>query len=251
MEMDLKAGERIDQLMTVDLEIIQSSEVFSFSLDALLLNEFTYIPTRANVKIVDLCSGNGVIPLLLSQRTKGKIIGIELQERLADMAKRSVELNHLGGQIDILQADIAQALDYVDPDSVDVITVNPPYYAVDETGRQNPNPHLAIARHEIHTNLDQVLSISSKLLKMNGRFFMVHRPERLVEIMDRMRAHRLALKQIQFVYPKKDRQANILLVEGIKDGKETGLKVLPPLYIHGEDGQYLPEIRKIIYGRED
>ena len=249
MSVKLHGDERIDQLMRYNLEIIQSKSVFSFSIDALLLDHFSYTPSHSRARIVDLCSGNGVLPLTLSQKSQSKIIGLELQPRLVDMARRSVELNGLSEQIEIIEADLADAFDYIPKDSVDVITCNPPYFEWSETSRKNPNEHLAVARHEIHTTLEEVIRITSGLLKMNGRAFFVYRPHRLIEMIDLFRACHLMPKKIQFVYPKKDSESNMILVEVIKHGKKSGLKILPPLYLHDENGEYLPEIKGIIYGK--
>lgn len=250
MEQLLKEDERIDQLMRYELEIIQSPSVFSFSLDAILLGEFAAVPKHNRAQIVDLCSGNGVVALLLSQKTKSSITAIELQERLADMAQRSIQLNHLEEQITMIQGNLADAYQWIKKDSVDVITCNPPYFPVSEKSMKNPNQHLAIARHELYTNLEEIMQASSGLLKMNGKAYFVHRPDRLLEILDAMRRNRLAPKKIQLVYPKKEREANTLLIEGIKDGKETGLKILPPMFVYNENNEYLPEVRRMIYGRE-
>lgn len=249
MTVKLYGDERIDQLMRYNMEIIQSKSVFSFSIDALLLDHFSYTPSHSRAKIVDLCSGNGVLPLTLSQKSKSKIIGLELQPRLVDMARRSVEMNGLSEQIEIVQADLADAFDYIPKDSVDVITCNPPYFEWSETSRKNPNEHLAVARHEIHTTLEEVIRITSGLLKMNGRAFFVYRPNRLIEMIDLFRACHLMPKKLQFVYPKKDSESNMILVEVIKHGKKSGLKILPPLYLHDEKGDYLPEIKEIFYGK--
>lgn len=249
MTVKLYGDERIDQLMRYNMEIIQSKSVFSFSIDALLLDHFSYTPSHSRAKIVDLCSGNGVLPLTLSQKSKSKIIGLELQPRLVDMARRSVELNGLSEQIEIVQADLTDAFDYIPKDFVDVITCNPPYFEWSETSRKNPNEHLAVARHEIHTTLEEVIRITSGLLKMNGRAFFVYRPNRLIEMIDLFRACHLMPKKLQFVYPKKDSESNMILVEVIKHGKKSGLKILPPLYLHDENGDYLPEIKEIIYGK--
>lgn len=246
----LKEDERIDQLMRYGLDIIQSPSVFSFSLDAILLGEFAAVPRHNRAKIVDLCSGNGVVPLILSQKTESPITGIELQERLADMAERSVRMNQLDGQIHMIQGDLANTYQWIPKDTVDVVTCNPPYFPATEKSFKNPNQHLAIARHELHTNLEEVMQITSGLLKMNGKAYFVHRPDRLLEILDAMRRNRLAPKKIQLVYPKRDREANVLLIEGIKDGKETGFKVLPPLFVYDEENNYLPEVRRLIYGEE-
>ncbi|MDO5457505.1 MAG: tRNA1(Val) (adenine(37)-N6)-methyltransferase [Atopococcus tabaci] len=248
MTVKLHGDERIDQLMRYNLQIIQSKSVFSFSIDALLLDYFSNIPSHGRATIVDLCSGNGILPLALSQRSKSSIIGMELQPRLVDMAKRSLELNDLSRQVEIIEADLADAFNYIPKDSVDVITCNPPYFEWSETSQKNPNEHLAIARHEIHTTLEEVIRIASGLLKMNGRAFFVYRPSRLIEMLDLFRSYQLMPKKLQFIYPKKNCESNMILVEVIKHGKKSGLKILPPLYIHDENGEYLPEIKEIIYG---
>lgn len=242
----LQEGERIDQLYAEGIKIIQSSEVFSFSIDAVLLANFPKIPKRG--RIVDLCSGNGAVGLFISHKTQGEIIEIELQERLADMARRSVALNQLEEQITVHQLDLKDSFTVVQPDSVDLLLCNPPYFKALPTNAKNPNPHLAIARHEIHTTLEEVIQVSSKLLKMNGRLALVHRPDRFLEIIDLMRKHRIAPKRIRFVYPKEGKDANVLLVEGIKDGKIDGLKFLPPLTTYGPDGEYTEEIKRMLYG---
>ncbi|SFC35373.1 tRNA1(Val) A37 N6-methylase TrmN6 [Alkalibacterium subtropicum] len=250
MEIQLKGDERIDQLMQYDLEIIQSPSVFSFSLDAVLLGDFAKVPKHDRARVVDLCSGNGAVALMLSQKTKSKVMAMELQERLADMAERSIKLNHLTDQVAMIHSDVNHATEHIKKDSVDVLTCNPPYFTVTEKSRKNPNAHLAIARHELHLTLKELMTVSSGLLKTKGKAYFVHRPERFLEIMDEMRAADLAPKRIRFVYPKPDREANMLLIEGIKQGKETGLKILPPLFVFDENGDYYPEVRRMIYGNE-
>lgn len=246
MSVVLYENERIDQLYSEGVQIIQSQEVFSFSLDAVLLAHFTHVPKFG--KIVDLCAGNGAIGLFLSQKTQAKITGIEIQERLADMARRSVALNQLTDQMDILTLPLQQGKQVIPADSVDLVTCNPPYFKELPTSTKNPNPHLAIARHEIETTLEEVIKEASRQLKMMGKFSMVHRPDRLLEIIDLMNRYNIAPKRIQFVYPKQHKEANILLIEGIRHGKKEGLKILPPLYVYGEDNQYLPEVKQILYG---
>lgn len=243
----LKENERIDRLMQYDLDIIQSSEVFSFSLDAVLLGDFAKIRNRDDLKIVDLCSGNGAVALMLSQKTKSPIYGVEIQAELVDMAQRSVELNHLKEQVTIVHRDVNE-IGTEHYDTVDVVTCNPPYFPLEENGHINPNEHLAIARHEIHLTLDDLLFKISKLLKMNGKVYLVHRPDRFLELMDGMRKYNIMPKKVQFIYPNETQNANMVLVEGIKYGKVGGFQMLPPLYVHEKDGSYRPEIRKILYG---
>jgi tRNA1(Val) A37 N6-methylase TrmN6 len=164
------------------------------------------------------------------------------------MAQRSIQLNQLEEQMTVYTMDLTNALTKIKGDSVDLLVCNPPYFKNSETGIKNPNPHLAIARHEIHTSLDEVIHVSSKLLKTNGRLAMVHRPDRFLDIIDSMRRHRIVPKRIQFVYPKVGKEANILLIEGIKDGKQDGFKVAPPLITYDQAGNYNPETRKMLYG---
>lgn len=244
--MCLKEDERIDQLYAEDVKIIQSSDVFSFSLDAVLLANFPNIPKKGIV--VDLCAGNGAVGLFVAKKTKSKIYQIEIQERLADMAQRSVQLNHLEDQIDVLPINLKDSLNKISSDSCDLVLCNPPYFKNLPTNHKNPNPYYATARHEIHTNLDEVLFISSKLLKMNGHFAMVHRPDRFLEVIGLMKKNRLAPKRVQFVYPKAGKDANILLIEGIKDGKTDGFKVLPPMFTYDAAGNYSLETRRLLYG---
>ncbi|WP_035619061.1 tRNA1(Val) (adenine(37)-N6)-methyltransferase [Lacticigenium naphthae] len=244
----LREDERIDRLMSVNLDIIQSHTVFSFSIDAILLANFAQIPSHDRASIVDLCSGNGAVALMLSGKTKSSIKGIEIQERLADMATRSIQLNNLADQIDMIEADIAETTQWIKKDSVDILTCNPPYFPIHSLSKKNPNPYLAIARHEIHADLDLVMKVSSDLLKTNGKAYIVHRPDRMLEILDTMKKYRLIPKKIQFVYPKKGKEANILLIEAIKDGSMAGFKSLPPIIIYDENDEYVPEVRKMIYG---
>lgn len=242
-------GERVDHLYSADLSIIQSSEVFSFSLDALLLAHFAQIPSRARLSIIDLCAGNGAVTLLVASQTKSKVVGIELQERLVDMAKRSVQLNGLTDQIDIIQYDVRHLDQLFCSDSVDIITCNPPYFDLGAENKISSNTHKAIARHEQYLQMNEFIPQIGKVLKVGGRAYLVHRPERFLELIDLMREYRLTPKKLQFVYPKRDRAAKMLLIEGIKDGKMTGLKLLPPVFVHGDDGKYLPEVSRLIYGK--
>jgi tRNA1(Val) A37 N6-methylase TrmN6 len=245
---DLLDGERIDQLYKNDVQIIQHSQVFSYSVDSVLLANFPNIPKSEKSLIVDLCAGNGAVGLFASKFTKGKIVQIELQERLADMANRSIELNGLSQQMTMHNLDLKEAKQVLKHDSVDLLMVNPPYFKTIETSKKNPNPYLAIARHEITANLEDVVKISAFLLKTNGRLAMVHRPERLLDILETFKQYNIAPKKIRFVYPKMNKEANTVLIEGIKQGSLDGLKILPPLYVHKEDGSYSEELEEIYYG---
>ena len=223
-----------------NLKIMQDPEMFSFSLDSVLLPNFITINKNIN-KILDIGTGNGPIPLILSTKTKAHITGIEIQKEVSQMAKESVRLNKLEKQITIINEDIKK--DIFENETFDVITCNPPYFEVKDESKFNKNDYKTIARHEINLNLDDLFKIAKKTLKNNGIIGLVHRPERLLDIIITMRKYNIEPKKIRFVYPKKDKEANILLIEGKKNGNK-GLKILPPLYSHNEDGTYTEQIKK-------
>jgi tRNA1(Val) A37 N6-methylase TrmN6 len=243
----LHHSERLDDLLTNDLKIIQSDEVFSFSLDAVLLARFCSVPARGT--IMDLCTGNGVIPLLLTTRTKASITGIEIQERLADMARRNVQLNGLDGQVEIVHGDIKEAVRIFGNGSFDAVTVNPPYLPI-LNGEQNVNEYFAAARHELYCTLEDVVRVSSKLVKSGGKVAMVHRPSRLVEIFCIMRQFRLEPKRIRFVHPRINEEANMVLIEALRDGKPE-VRTLPPLIVYNESNEYCRELLDIYYGKQN
>ncbi len=229
----LAIGERIDDLMTENgLRIIQSREVFSFSLDAVLLSRFAVIPKYG--RIVDLCSGNGVIPLLLSTRTLAQIDGIEIQPRLADMARRSVSMNQLSEQIHIIEQDLRLYPKQAGNGIYDAVTVNPPYMRL-TSGESNENEHYAIARHEIHCTIEDVAQACARLVRPGGKISMVHRPSRLLDIIDALRKWKLEPKRIQFVHPNANTEANMVLIEAVRDGKPD-IKLLPPIMVYNEKG---------------
>lgn len=245
----LKEDERLDHLLAEDLRIIQSPSVFSFSLDAVLLAHFAAIPRRTSGRIIDICSGNGVIPLMLSQRTGASITAVELQPRLADMAKRSVTYNELDEQISIVEGDVKGIHRIIGQSYFDALTCNPPYFKVHPSSEQNSKEPYAIARHEIALTLEEAIQSSTILLKQGGRASFVHRPERFIDLVTLMRQHRLEPKRVQFVYSKREKDATVVLVEGIKDG-QVGMRLLPPFYIYEEDNQtYTPQMRKMLYGK--
>lgn len=248
MEQWLKEDERLDYLLAEDLRIIQSPSVFSFSLDAVLLARFVNIPHYKG-SIIDLCAGNGAIPLFLSARTKAKIQAVELQERLVDMAERSILYNKLEEQISIIQGDVKTISSELGIEKHDVVTCNPPYFLAHEASDKNIKEHMAIARHEIYLKLDEMIYTTGKLLKQGGKAAFVHRPGRLLDIVTAMRANRIEPKRIQFVYPKQGKEANTLLIEGIKDGKPD-LKILPPLYVYDANGEYTKEVHEMLYGKQ-
>lgn len=243
---NLKEDERLDYLLAENLRIIQSPSVFAFSLDAVLLARFVYVPIQKG-NLIDLCSGNGVIPLFLSARTKGQITGVEIQERLYDMAVRSIEYNGLEQRLQMIHGDIKDMPKQLGHGKFDVVTCNPPYFTTASKEEMNPNEHLAIARHEILCTLEDTVKASSQLAKQGGKVAFVHRPGRLLDIITLMREYRLEPKRIQFVYPKKGKEANTLLIEAIKDGSPD-LKISPPLFVYNENNEYTPEIKEILYG---
>ncbi|WP_129730970.1 MULTISPECIES: tRNA1(Val) (adenine(37)-N6)-methyltransferase [Bacillaceae] len=246
--MELYGDERLDYLLAEDMKIIQSPSVFNFSLDAVLLADFVWLPIQKG-NILDLCTGNAVIPLLMSKRTKGKITGVEIQERIYNMGVRSVNYNHLENRIHLIHGDLKDMPKELGYHKYDVVTCNPPYFQTPKPSEQNLNEHLAIARHEILCTLEDVVRVSSQLVKQGGKVAFVHRPGRLLDIVTLMRQYKIEPKRIQFVYPKQGKEANTLLIEGIKDGNPD-LKILPPLIVYQENDEYTKELRKILYGEE-
>lgn len=241
----LHPSERIDDLLTHDLRIIQSDEVFSFSLDAVLLARFCSMPKRGQV--LDLCSGNGVIPLLLSTRGRAQITGVEIQPRLADMARRSVQLNGLEEQIQIVEQDLRTYQYDVRPGTYDLITVNPPYLP-QSIGMRNQNEHVAIARFEIMCALEEVVAASARMVRSGGKVAVVHRASRLAELLTCLSNHRLEPKRMRLVHPRAGAEANMVLVEAMRDAAPD-LKVLPPLFVY-EGNQHCQELLDVYYGRQ-
>lgn len=244
MEVSLKENERIDDLQRNGYRIIQNPEKFCFGMDAVLLSGFARVKEGENV--LDLGTGTGIIPLLLSAKTKAAhLTGLEIQEESADMARRSVSLNGLEEKIDIIQGDIKEAGAIFGAASFDVVTCNPPYM-IGQHGLQNPDAPKAIARHEVLCSLEDVISQTAKILKPGGNFFMVHRPFRLAEIITTLVKYRIEPKRMQLVYPFMDKEPNMVLIEGNRGGKPR-MTVEKPLIVYKEPGVYMPEIYDI-YG---
>ncbi|MBR2569564.1 MAG: tRNA1(Val) (adenine(37)-N6)-methyltransferase [Paenibacillus sp.] len=242
----LQPAERLDDLLTHELKIIQSEEVFSFSMDAVLLARFPKVPARG--RILDLCTGNGVIPLLLTTRTGADIDGVEIQPRLADMAKRSVAFNALTERVHIIEGDLKSFVPEGSRPYYDLITVNPPYMPL-TAGDIKENEHIAMARHELGCTLENVLHTCARLTRTGGRVAMVHRASRLVDIMSLMRHYRIEPKRIRFVHPKEGAEANMVLIEGIRDGKPD-VRLLPPLIVYNNNNEYCKELMDIYYGEQ-
>lgn len=223
-----------------DINIVQDEDMFKFSLDSILLPTFISINPTCK-RILDIGTGNAPIPLVLSTKTDAKIDCVEIQKEVYEMGKETIEINKKQNQITIYNNDINELYKEIEADTYDIITCNPPYFKVSDKNHINKNDYKSLARHEITLNLEQLLKISKKLLKNGGILGIVHRPERLVDILQEFRNNNIEPKKIQYVYPKKGKNANILLVEGTKNGK-PGIKILEPLYVYDEDGNYTEEI---------
>ena len=240
-------NERIDDLQLGGLCIIQNPDWFCFGVDAVLLADFAKKSIKKNSIVLDLCTGNGIVPLLLAEKSLAKhITGIEIQSPVAEMASRSVVMNNLSGKIDIINDDLNNAVERFGKNSFDNISCNPPYKEV-TGGLKNNTGIITVARHEIYCTLKDVIYVSSQLLKQYGKLAMIHRPERLIEIICYMKEFGLEPKRLRFVHPSANKTANMILIEGVKCGNPK-LFLEPPLYVYGEDGKYSAEIDEI-YGR--
>lgn len=236
--------EEINRLLNYkDLKIVQNTDWFKFSIDSVLLSNFVKI-TKNTTNIIDFCTGNAPIPLILSTKTRAKITGIEIQKDIYDLAKKSIEINNLQDRIEILNMDVKDIAQKYESDSFDLITCNPPYFKLKESSIINDNDIKSVARHEIYINLDDIFKVARKILKNNGTIAIVHRTDRLIDIIDCMKKNNIEPKRLQLVYPKFNKESNIVLIEGAKNGKSS-LKVLPPIYVHDKDGNYLEEIKKM------
>ena len=199
--------------------------------------------SKEDVKnIVDFGTNNAAIPLLLSKRTPKKIIGIEIQDEAVDLARRNVEMNDLNDQIEVVHGDIKDVIKELP--KAQLIVCNPPFFKVGENSNLNDNEYLTIARHEIKIDLEGIISAAAYLLDNKGRFAIVHRPDRMIDILNIMQKYDIEPKRIRFVYPKMNRDSHVLLVEGMYKGKK-GLKIEPPLYAHNDDGSYSNEVRRM------
>ncbi len=240
MVVECKEQERIDDLQRNGYQIIQNPQKFCFGMDAVLLSGFVRV--KPGAAVLDLGTGTGIIPLLIEAKTQAaKICAIEIQEESADMARRSVMLNHLEKKIDIVTGDLKEADRFFDAASFDVITCNPPYM-IGQHGLTNPDAPKAIARHEILCTLEDVVRTAAKLLKTGGNLCMVHRPFRLPEIMTVMVKYRLEPKRMRLVYPYADQEPNMVLIEGCRGGRPR-MTVEKPLIIFREPNVYTDEVR--------
>lgn len=244
MEIELKEQERLDELHRNGYRIIQNPSRFCFGMDAVLLSG--YAKVKEGETALDLGTGNGIIPILLEAKTKGKhFTGLEIQEESADMARRSVAFNGLDEKIKIITGDIKEAGEMFEAASFDVITSNPPYM-IGQHGLVNPDSPKAIARHELLCTLEDIIRASARLLCTGGRFYLVHRPFRLAEIMTMLVKYRLEPKRMRLVYPFVDKEPNMVLLEALRGGNSR-IRVEKPLIVYKEPGVYTDEIYDI-YG---
>lgn len=243
MEIRLNENERIDDLEYENLKIIQNKNWFCFGIDSILLSDFAK-DIKRNAKVVDLGTGTGIIGILLCKKTNlDKIYGIEIQTEVAEMAKRSILLNNLEDKFTIINDNIKNITNKFENNSIDVIVTNPPYKKKN-TGLLSENKEQLISRHEIECNLEDIVENSYKILKSNGELYLVHRAERIVDIMYTLRKYKLEPKKIRFVHSKVDKSPELVLVKAIKNAKEF-LKIEKPLYIYDSNNNYTREILKI------
>ena len=232
-----------DLLNYNNLKIVQNTDMFSFSIDSVLLPNFVTLNSNVN-KILDIGCGNAPVSMILSTKTQADIIGVEIQKDVFDMARESIKINNLENQITLFNSDIKELYKNMESDTFDTIVCNPPFFKVNEKSRKNDSVYKQIARHELSLNVFDVIKISRKLLKNNGNLAIVHRTERLIDIVTEMRKQNIEPKKIRFVYPKLGLESNTLLIEGRKNGN-PGLKILPPLYTHNSNDEYTEEVRKM------
>ena len=236
-----------DLLNYSNLKIVQDDNYFNFSLDSVLLPNFVKI-NKGTKKILDLGTGNAPIPMILSTMTSAKIYGIELQKEIYDLAVESLKINNLEDRIEIINDNIKNLDRYFEPNSFDVIVSNPPYFKYTEGSNINETIQKTIARHEKEITLSEIVFTAKKFLNNNGTFAMVHRTDRLIEIIEEFRKNNIEPKRIQLIYPKVGEESNMFLIEGRKNGN-VGLKILPPLVAHKENGEYSDVVKEMFQER--
>lgn len=243
-DVEIRENERVDDLQRNGLKIIQNSQKFCFGIDAVLLSDFAKV--KSGEKVLDIGTGTGIIPILLTAKSKGSIFyGLEIQEESAEMAERSVKMNNLCEKVKIIHGDIKNAKDLLEYGSFDVVTCNPPYM-IERHGIINEDEPKTIARHEVKCTFEDIVSKTSKLLKANGRFFIIHRPFRLVELFSTLTKYGLEPKRMRMVHPYIDKEPNMVLIEALKNGKPR-LITESPLIVYEKNGEYTEEIYRI-YG---
>lgn len=245
MKISIRDDETLDDLQLNGIQLIQKKEAFRFGVDAVLLSAFARV--KRGMRVIDLCTGTGIIPMLLAGKTQASFItGVEIQEDMVEMANRSVQYNKLEARVAFIHGDLKDIEMIKRMEKADVVTVNPPY-KLKNSGIINPDDKNAIARHEIMATLEDVIISARIALKDNGRLYMVHRPERMADILCLMRKHKIEPKTIRMVHPNTKKAPNIVLIEGQRDGGAF-LKWEPSLYVYNDNGGYTDEINKI-YGR--
>lgn len=236
-----------DLLNYKNMKIVQDDECFNFSLDSVLLPNFVTIHNNTK-KILDLGTGNAPIPMILTTMTDAEIYGIELQKEIYEMAEESIKMNNLQDRIKIINDNMKNLDKYFEPNSFDIILCNPPYFKLNEKSNINDNIQKTIARHEKEITLEEIVKIAKKYLNNNGTFAIVHRTDRLIEIIEEFRKNNIEPKRIRLIYPKENTESNMVLIEGRKNGN-VGLKFLSPLIAHKENGEYTDEVKKMFQER--
>lgn len=241
---ELREHERIDELHRNGYKIIQNESAFCFGMDAVLLSGFA--TAKKGERVVDFCTGTGIIPILMEAKTEGShFTGLEIQPQMAEMANRSVLLNELSERVEIICGDVCKASERFGKSTVDVVTCNPPYMNQNH-GLKNPDEPKAIARHEVCLTFEDVAREAAAVLKPGGRFYLVHRPMRLVELIMTMKVHKLEPKRMKFVHPYVGEEANMVLIEAVYGGGAQ-MRIEKPLIVYEAPGKYTPEIYDI-YG---
>lgn len=230
-----------------NIKIIQDKNYFNFSLDSVLLPNFVTLNPNTKM-ILDLCSGNLPIPLILSTKTNANIYAVELQKEIYDLANETLKINNLENRIILYNDNAKNMTKKFKTDTFDLITCNPPYFKYKDTSLINDNIIKSIARHEIEINIEDIIKISKKLLKNGGSLSLIHRTDRLIEIIELMRKNNIEPKRIRFVFSKENNESNLILIDGRKNGN-PGLKILSPLVVHNNDGSYTEEVLKM-FGSE-
>lgn len=244
MNVVLNNNERLEDLHRDGLLLIQNIDKFCFGCDAVLLSDFAKV--KKNEIALDIGTGNGVIPILLTAKTMGKFFyGLEIQKENALLAQKNILINNLTTKVQMIHGDVKQLNNFFKKSFFDVITTNPPYIK-NTGGIKNESYEKSVARHEILCDLNDIITKSAQHLKTNGRFYMIHRPDRLVEIINLMSKNNLEPKQLRYVYPNINKEPKMILIEGVKNGKAY-LKNLPPLIMYNQDGSYTDEVKKIYY----
>ncbi len=231
-----------DLLNYENIKIVQSKEMFNFSLDSILLPNFVNL-NKSVSKILDIGTGNAPIPLILYRKTTAKIDAVEIQKEVYELALKSIDMNNFSDRISVFNCDIRDFALKCESDTYDVITCNPPFFNTNQEGNFNKSSAKKIARHETQLNLEIIFMVAKKILKNKGKIAIVHRSDRLVDIIFKMRKHNIEPKKIMLVYPKHGKNSNIVLVEGSKNGG-PGLTINDPLYVHEDDGSYSEQVKK-------